>query len=118
MTDVEYEFLLDVVRTAIAPEPPNTREIGPMPHWFSTLSALPRAANDNQTCWPLIPFPDDSTAMPGTSSPTSHGCGARCRGGLAVASRAPARSPLIAFPVKASTASETWLLATRLLDPL
>lgn len=58
MTDVEYEFLLDVVRTAIAPEPPNTREIGPMPHWFSTLSALPRAANDNQTCWPLIPFPD------------------------------------------------------------
>jgi hypothetical protein len=54
MSEVEFELLLDVVRTAIAPEP----EIDPMPHVTRIYVAPPKAANDNQTAWPLIPFPD------------------------------------------------------------
>lgn len=53
MSEAEYEMMLDVVRTAIAPEP----EIDPMSRLFSTLS-FPKAANDNHGAWPLIPFPD------------------------------------------------------------
>ncbi|MGJ4939340.1 hypothetical protein ACQR1W_02110 [Bradyrhizobium sp. HKCCYLS1011] len=58
MTEVEYELLLDVVRTAIAPEPRTDREIALMPRLFSLSVTSPKAANDNETCWPLIPFPD------------------------------------------------------------
>jgi hypothetical protein len=55
MSEVEFELLLDVVRTALAPEPQEES----MSHLFPTFVALPKAANDNQaTCWPLIPFPD------------------------------------------------------------
>lgn len=55
MSEVEYELLLDVVRTAIAPE----LEDDFMPHLLpKRFVTLPRAANDNQTAWPLIPFPD------------------------------------------------------------
>jgi hypothetical protein len=55
MSEVEFELLLDVVRTALAPEPQEES----MSRLFPTFVALPKAANDNQaTCWPLIPFPD------------------------------------------------------------
>lgn len=58
MGEVEYELLLDVVRTAIAPEPQAHQEIATMPRVSSTSFRLPKAANDNQSSWPLIPFPD------------------------------------------------------------
>jgi hypothetical protein len=53
MSEAEYELLLDDVRAAIAPE----RETDSMTRLFAILH-LPRAANDNQGAWPLIPFPD------------------------------------------------------------
>lgn len=55
MGEVEFELLLDVVRTALAPEPQEES----MARLFPTPPALPKAANDNQAaCWPLIPFPE------------------------------------------------------------
>ncbi|CCD91728.1 conserved hypothetical protein [Bradyrhizobium sp. ORS 375] len=53
MNEAEYELLMDVVRTAIAPE----LEIDSMARLFSVLPS-PKAANDNHGAWPLIPFPD------------------------------------------------------------
>lgn len=53
MSEAEYELLMDVVRTAIAPE----TETDSMARLFSILH-VPTAANDNQGAWPLIPFPD------------------------------------------------------------
>lgn len=57
MSEVEYELLLDVVRTAIAPEP----ETDSMARLFSIMN-FPKAANDNANdnlgAWPLLPFPD------------------------------------------------------------
>ncbi|MGJ5181067.1 hypothetical protein ACQR16_29325 [Bradyrhizobium oligotrophicum] len=53
MSEAEYELLLDVVRTAIAPR----FETDSMARLFSILPS-PKAANDNQSAWPLIPFPD------------------------------------------------------------
>ncbi|MGJ4935487.1 hypothetical protein ACQR1H_13000 [Bradyrhizobium sp. HKCCYLRH2015] len=53
MSEAEYELLMDVVRTAIAPE----TETDSMARLFAILH-LPTAANDNQGAWPLIPFPD------------------------------------------------------------
>jgi hypothetical protein len=40
MTEVEFDRLLDAVRTAISPLHP------------------PKATNDNQLAWSLIPFPE------------------------------------------------------------
>lgn len=54
MSEAEYELLLDAVQTAIAPEFEDDFMIRSLPRRFAT----PRAANDNQTAWPLIPFPD------------------------------------------------------------
>jgi hypothetical protein len=41
MNEVEYDRLLDAVQTAVAPSP-----------------ELPKAVNDNQPAWSLIPFPE------------------------------------------------------------
>jgi hypothetical protein len=51
MSEVEFDLLLDVVRTAIAPA---TEEDFMLATHFKTP---PKAANDNQLPWPLIPFP-------------------------------------------------------------
>jgi hypothetical protein len=48
MSEVEFELLLDVVRTAVAP----------FPQEDSLSQPPPRAANDNRPPWPLVPFPD------------------------------------------------------------
>jgi hypothetical protein len=40
-SEVEYDRLLDAVKTAVAPRP-----------------ELPKAVNDNQPAWSLIPFPE------------------------------------------------------------
>jgi hypothetical protein len=53
MSEVEFDRLLDAVRTAIAPIP--------QPGFALDLLALNApvvAANDNQLAWPFIAFPD------------------------------------------------------------
>ena len=52
MTDVEFDRLLDEVRTAVAPVR-GEELLGRLP-----LVTAPQAANDNGVVWPLIPFPE------------------------------------------------------------
>lgn len=54
MSEVEFELLLDVVRTAIAPDSQDDA----MARLFPIDLVPPKAANDNDIAWPLIPFPD------------------------------------------------------------
>jgi hypothetical protein len=54
MSEVEFDRLLDVVRTAIAPIPGEDFMLASLP----IFNTPPRAANDNQLAWPLIPFPE------------------------------------------------------------
>jgi hypothetical protein len=51
MSEVEFDRLLDAVRTAIAPVP-NADS-----HLAFAFDAPPLAANDNQLAWPFVPFP-------------------------------------------------------------
>jgi hypothetical protein len=53
MREVEYDLLLEAVQTAIAPAPEDD-------FVAQTLASYPspRAANDNQAAWPLVPFPE------------------------------------------------------------
>jgi hypothetical protein len=53
MSEAEFNLLMDAVRTAIAPVP--EEEFVPC-SWMS--DETPKAANDNGTTWPLLPFPD------------------------------------------------------------
>jgi hypothetical protein len=53
MSEVEFDRLLDAVRTAIAPLPGEE-----LVARRSTADQPARAANDNQLAWPIIPFPD------------------------------------------------------------
>jgi hypothetical protein len=53
MSEVEFDLLLDAVQTAIAP----VRE-DILAQSLPLRQPLPRAANDNRTVWPLIPFPE------------------------------------------------------------
>lgn len=53
MSEAEYNRLLESVRMAIEP--------APQQDFFAELPTFgepPHAANDNQTAWPLVPFPD------------------------------------------------------------
>ncbi|MGF6433562.1 hypothetical protein AB7M49_008183 [Bradyrhizobium elkanii] len=54
MSEVEFDLLLDAVRTAIAPVAQEDLVAQPSPR----IQPPPRAANDNQAPWPLIPFPE------------------------------------------------------------
>jgi hypothetical protein len=61
MSEAEYNLLLDTVRTAIEPVP--EEEFLPRSWIFDatskrTMKAMPKAANDNEGAWPLLPFPD------------------------------------------------------------
>ncbi len=53
MSDVEFDRLLDAVQTAIAPALENDILARTQP-----VYQPPRAANDNQAPWPLVPFPE------------------------------------------------------------
>jgi hypothetical protein len=53
MSEVEFDRLLEAVKTAIAPVPADDI----MTH-SQSFDEPPRAANDNGFAWPLIPFPD------------------------------------------------------------
>ena len=53
MSEVEYNRLLESVRMAI--------ELAPQEEFLSELPLFnepPKAANDNQLAWPLVPFPE------------------------------------------------------------
>jgi hypothetical protein len=58
MSEVEFDCLLDAVRTAIAPAPEEDFLAHP-----STFNQPPKAANDNKSAWPLIPFPEGWNAV-------------------------------------------------------
>jgi hypothetical protein len=53
MSEVEFDRMLDAVRTAIAPAPEED-SLARLP----TFNQPPRAANDNQLAWGFIPFPE------------------------------------------------------------
>jgi hypothetical protein len=53
MSEVEFDRLLDAVRTAIAPVPH-----ADFSHLPLTFDAPPLAANDNQLAWPFVAFPE------------------------------------------------------------
>jgi hypothetical protein len=55
MSEVEFDRLLDAVRTAVAPFPQEGFVVT-SPKYFELQR--PRAANDNQTAWGFIPFPE------------------------------------------------------------
>ena len=54
MSEVEFDLLLDVVRTAVAAVPPEGSMLTQLP----IIRTTQRPANDNARVWPLIPFPD------------------------------------------------------------
>jgi hypothetical protein len=54
MSEVEYDRLLDAVRTAVAPVPGEDCMLA-----YTPINNRPRkAANDNGQVWPMIPFPE------------------------------------------------------------
>jgi len=54
MSEVEFDRLLDAVRTAVAPAPEDF--VVTSPKFFEQQPLC--AANDNQIEWGLIPFPE------------------------------------------------------------
>jgi hypothetical protein len=55
MSEVEFDRLLDAVRTAVMPA---FEEDDMFARPSIVHALLPKAANDNHAVWPLIPFPD------------------------------------------------------------
>jgi hypothetical protein len=53
MSELEFDRLLDAVSMAIAPAPEDEETLD---RWAASNEA-PAAANDNETAWPLFPFP-------------------------------------------------------------
>ena len=53
MSEAEFDRLLDAVQTAIAPAPQED-----FLTYRQNSNQPPRAANDNQTAWGFIPFPE------------------------------------------------------------
>lgn len=58
MSEVEFERLLDAVRTAVAPVPGEDFMTFSARQPMSPAARPQTAANDNDMSWPLIPFPD------------------------------------------------------------
>jgi hypothetical protein len=57
MSEAEFDRLLDAVRTAVAPVPEEDSMAYASARPLKYRSP-PKAANDNQMSWPLIPFPE------------------------------------------------------------
>jgi hypothetical protein len=53
MNEIEFDRLLDAVEAALAPTPLEDALAYPL-----TSNRLPKAANDNETAWAFIPFPE------------------------------------------------------------
>jgi hypothetical protein len=59
MSEAEFNLLLDTVRNAmVLDELMPTPEEEFVPRSWS-YDATPKAANDNDGAWPLVPFPDN-----------------------------------------------------------
>ena len=52
MSEAEFDLLLDLVRTEMVPPPDDLVSLQ------SFFADVPFAANDNDSAWPLVPFPD------------------------------------------------------------
>jgi hypothetical protein len=57
MSEAEFDRMLDAVRAAVAPVPQEDF-MALMADKPMLASVPPRAANDNETAWPLVPFPE------------------------------------------------------------
>jgi hypothetical protein len=58
MSEAEFNLLLDTVRDAmVLEELASVSEEEFVPRSWS-FDATPKAANDNEGAWPLLPFPD------------------------------------------------------------
>lgn len=61
-SEAEFNLLLDAVRDVMTYEdlaPALEEELVPRSWYFgATSKATPRAANDNEGAWPLLPFPE------------------------------------------------------------
>jgi hypothetical protein len=57
MSEAEFDRMLDAVRAAVAPVPQEDF-MALMADKPMFASVPPRAANDNETAWPLVPFPE------------------------------------------------------------
>jgi hypothetical protein len=55
MSEVEFDLLLDAVRTAIEPAP---QEDFLAQSQTQSCNPPPKAANDNHDVWPLVAFPE------------------------------------------------------------
>jgi hypothetical protein len=53
MSEVEFDRLLESVRMAMEPAPQEDFFFQP-----TFFEESPKAANDNQMAWPLVPFPE------------------------------------------------------------
>ena len=53
MSEAEFDRLLETVRMAIEPAPQEDFLAHP-----PMFEEAPKAANDNQRAWPLVPFPE------------------------------------------------------------
>jgi hypothetical protein len=53
MSEVEFDRLLEAVKMAIEPAPPED-----FLAYLPGFDEPPKAANDNGLAWPLIPFPE------------------------------------------------------------
>jgi hypothetical protein len=51
MSEIEFDRLLDAVQTALAPQEDSLARL-------LISDQLPKAANDNETAWGFIPFPE------------------------------------------------------------
>jgi hypothetical protein len=52
MIDFEFDRLLEMVAEAVGPDPQESEM-----HAAWIVKSAPRAANDNQMAWPMVPFP-------------------------------------------------------------
>ena len=57
MSEIEFDRLVDAVRTAIAPTPQEDA-LSDTLSCMLTSDQLPKAANDNGQAWPFFPFPE------------------------------------------------------------
>jgi hypothetical protein len=53
MSEAEFDRMLESVRMAIEPAPQEDFLVQP-----TFFEGPPKAANDNQMAWPLVPFPE------------------------------------------------------------
>lgn len=62
MTEFEFENLLARVGDAMAPRRRPVAEVDAEQTFAAFAAPLPVPANDNETAWPLLPFPGGWTA--------------------------------------------------------